>query len=270
MREGVDAHHADVLCSTTARSDCEGEFAETSASGCRARASSLVGRSATAPRCHASPPALAGRAGAGVAQPRELAGAAIEQTRWCGGGSFLGRGDCCLRAVLREAKRMGAKEHASWGSRERRQEREMAGGSHGSGGIGKPPTRTAGTTERSHGARNRAGRAAHACMGRPGHSDARHGGGGSWRARTHERGERAGARRAGPRNGLRAGGTRAGLGRWARMRGRGGGPGGPRMPGGPWGGGWAWGEQARSGRWAAREAGRGRWLLWRTDIPRVH
>jgi hypothetical protein len=112
-----------------------------------------------------------------------------------------------------------------------------------------------------------AGRAAHACVGRPGHSDARHGGGSSWRARTHERGERAGARRAGPRKGLRVGGTRAGLGRWAGMRGREGGPGGPRAPGGPWGGGWARGEQARSGRWATRETGRGRWLLWGTDIP---
>jgi hypothetical protein len=151
MREGVDAHNADVLRSTTARSDYEGEFAETSASGCRG-ASSLVGRPATAPCCHASPPGLAERAGAGVARPRELAGAAIEQTRSCGGGSFLGRGDCCMRAALREDERMEAEERASWGSRERRREREMAGGSHGSGGVGQPPTRTAGTAERSRGA----------------------------------------------------------------------------------------------------------------------
>jgi hypothetical protein len=45
MREGVDAHHADVLRSTTARSNCEGEFAETSASRCRG-ARELAGRPA--------------------------------------------------------------------------------------------------------------------------------------------------------------------------------------------------------------------------------
>jgi hypothetical protein len=44
MREGVDAHHADVLRSTTARSDREGEFAETSASRCKG-ARELAGRS---------------------------------------------------------------------------------------------------------------------------------------------------------------------------------------------------------------------------------
>jgi hypothetical protein len=174
--------------------------------GAGAHASSLVGRPATAPRCHASPPGLAGRAGAGVARPRELAGAAIEQTRQCDGGSFLGHVDCCLRAVLREAEIMGVEERASWGSRDRMREREMAGGSHGSGGVGQPPMRAAGTTEQSRGARNCAGRAVHACVGRLGHSSARHGGGSSWRARTRERGERVGARRARPRKGLRAGG----------------------------------------------------------------
>jgi hypothetical protein len=45
MREGVDAHHADVLRSTTARSDCEGDFVETSASGCRG-ARELAGQAA--------------------------------------------------------------------------------------------------------------------------------------------------------------------------------------------------------------------------------
>jgi hypothetical protein len=74
--------------------------------GARARASTLVGRPANAPCCHASPPGLAGHVEAGVAQPRELAGVAIEQARRCGGGSCLGRGDCCLRAVLREAEKM--------------------------------------------------------------------------------------------------------------------------------------------------------------------
>jgi hypothetical protein len=134
-----------------------------------------------------------------MARPRELVGGAIEQTQWCGGGSCLGRGDCCLRAVLREAERMGAEERALWGSRERRREREryIASGSHGSGGVGQPPMCAAGTIEWSHGARSHAGRAVHACVGQPGHSGARHGGGSSWRARTRERGERAGAWEAG-------------------------------------------------------------------------
>jgi hypothetical protein len=77
--------------------------------GAGARARSLVGRPANAPRCHASPLGLAGRAGARVARPWELVEAAIERARWCGGGSCLGRGDCCLRAVLHEAKKMGGR-----------------------------------------------------------------------------------------------------------------------------------------------------------------
>jgi hypothetical protein len=161
--------------------------------GAGARASSLVGRPANAPRCHASPPGLAGSAGAGVARPRELVGAAIEQARRCGGGSSLGRGDCCLRAVLREAEKMGGEECASWGAgREDGKERDGRWvprqrrcweTAHARGRHGRTEPRSA----KLRGARSARVR------GRLPHSGARHGGSSGWRARTRERGERAGA-----------------------------------------------------------------------------
>jgi hypothetical protein len=125
----------------------------------------------------------------------------------------------------------------------------MAGGSHGSGGIGQPPMRAADMAKRSRRARSRTGRAAHACVGRPGHSGIRHGGGSDWRARTRERGERAGARRAGPPEGVRTGSAST-----AREHGAGvlGGVGGA--------GGWA------KGRWAVRRLPGRAWLSRRGKI----
>jgi hypothetical protein len=83
MREGVDAHHADVLRSTMARSDCEGEFAETSASRCRGArelAGQLAGYRTTLPRIAAG--ARRARRGSSTAGTRRGIHRADATVRW--------------------------------------------------------------------------------------------------------------------------------------------------------------------------------------------
>jgi hypothetical protein len=189
-----------------------------------------------------------------MARLRKLAEGAIEQTQRCSGGSCLGRGDCCLRAVLREAEKMGGRGacivgkqvgptaereiYSKWVPRavlrEDGRERYIASGSHGSGGVGQPPMCAAGTIEWSRGARSHAGRAVHACVGQPGHSGARH--------VVAAAGERAHASEA----------SEQGLGKLARWAGA------AACARGQHAGGRAQ-SRARNARWLGRGAGRVGW-----------